>query len=104
MTASQEKQAEAIACVEELNDLYYEQTKDEERMPFEFIYTNYWMGIKYFDETVWDDQDNDVDQINIDPYQEFDDPDPDPIYEPILDCVKRRVKKIHEITREFKLN
>ena len=90
----------AMECVEVLNTLYYEQTKDEERLPFSFVYTNFWKGIKYFDETVWDDCDYDTDTKDIldkeDNYigQEV---------ESIYDCVKRRVLEIHKITRKFKL-
>lgn len=91
---------QAIEAVDELNRLYYDFTKDEERLPFTFVYASYWMGIKYFDDVVWDDTDNDVNT------KEIEDADGNHIgeeRESILDCVTRRVKDIHKIIRKFKI-
>lgn len=91
---------EAIEAVDSLNVDYYDATQDEERLPFDFVYATYWYGIKYFDETVWDDGDYGVDTKDIE------DADGNCIgeeREPILDCVTRRVRLIQEITGRFKL-
>jgi hypothetical protein len=89
----------AIDAVDELNSLYYDCTKDEERLPFSFVYASYWMGIKYNDEVVWDDCDMAVNSTEItDEVGNYIGED----YETILDCITCRVKDIHKIVRKFK--
>jgi hypothetical protein len=85
---------EATACVDELNNLYYDQTLDEEKVPFDFLYATHYMCIKYNDEIIWDNQDMPAD------YADPEDDDCD-VREPILDCVRKRVRHIHEIIRKF---
>lgn len=91
---------EAIKVVDDLNYLYFDLTKDEECVPFKFIYTPYWMGIEYGDTVVWDDQDNDVSSEEI-----FDEDDNWVRTETqsIIDKVQLEVLAIHSKLLKFKM-
>lgn len=85
---------EAIDVVDTLNDLWYEQTKDENTLPFTLVYATGWKGIKFMDEVVWDDQDNDCDYIDRSEDCE--------LKESILTCTKRRTEEFLKMFKKFK--
>lgn len=88
------KICEAMSVVSKFNDRYYHKTQDDTRLPFEFVYCDMWMGIKYNDEIVWDNQDYDVNSYEIDD-EEFQDT--------IEECVINRVIEIQNIFAKFKI-
>lgn len=80
---------EAMEAVDTLNEEYYNQTADEERTPFSFIYAGWWMCIKYLDECIWANDSDERDYVG------------NGEYEPLLDCLKRRVRNIHCVLSKF---
>jgi hypothetical protein len=84
---------EAAEVVDFLNEEWYDQTKDDECLPFELIYFTHCMGIKFMDQLMWDDQDYDREYI-----------DDNDTYEPILTCVIRRTNKFLTLLRGFSLD
>jgi hypothetical protein len=83
---------DAIRAVDELNEEYFQQTNDESNAPYGFHYYSVDMGITFFDQTVWDNVDNNV------KYQ-------DGIYreETIKECVIRNVRKFQKKIKLVKL-
>lgn len=83
---------DSIRTVDELNELYFQQTKDDTQTPFVFIYASDYMGIKFFEEMVWDNQDNNVKYF-------------DGIYreETIKECVIRNVKEFQKKIKKVNL-
>jgi hypothetical protein len=97
MTPDQIK--EACEVVDELNSLYFDQTEDENNVPFDFVYSTYWMGIKMFDVLLWDSEDYGAERIDNE-----DEEGDDEMYESLYSCVMRRATelsvKMHKFTLE----
>lgn len=85
---------EAMATVSFMNSRFYDKTHDDTRLPFEFVYADYWMGIKYNNEIVWDNQDWDVNSYEIDGEE---------VEDSIQECVINRVAEIICVFSKFKL-
>jgi hypothetical protein len=94
---------EIIIVVDHFNGKWFELTKDEERLPFEYVYASHWQGIKFFDDIIWDDEDYDVEYKNNEALEGFFDTDPEPEYETIYECIERRVNAFTDLIRNFKL-
>jgi hypothetical protein len=85
---------DCMDVVDILNNEFYDKTKNEELLPFAFLYATHFYGITYFQDSnfVWSSEDD----TRICRYNEETGEDED--YEPLIDAVRRSVEEYNNKT------
>lgn len=85
---------ECMDVVDILNNEFYDKTKNEEVLPFAFLYATHFYGITYFQDSnfVWSSEDDTRKYVYNEETRE------DEFQEPLIDAVRRTVEEYNNKT------